>query len=392
MATYNLWLTNSFGDRIGPLDGVSFFSYSISVHSIGTLQVGIPYKILKDITGGQVFGVDRMIEVWRSPEKGLASKLERIYLLRKVVKYQRKEDGATMVSLYGRDGKDLLNRRYVIQAEGTEYTNKTDYVDDMMKEIVSQQMLFGSALDETGASDNTRAFPEALFTVQGDISSGPSVTYEAANKKVLDVCRELQEISKQKNIEDPTNKKIYWDMVEKMSSSTGKFGFEFQTFEITRGSDRTAGQRYSVDNGNLEGPSDIEEHYDEINVAISKGEGRGEERLVETVEDTNRSGASPWARVETIVSSGATTAAEAQSVGNSALDNNRPIKRLDVTFLSTPGDRNTPRSLYGVDWKVGDLLPVTFLGEYYEVEVKIAYISVNDAGAETITGRTEVGE
>lgn len=392
MATYDLWMTDAYGARLALLDQETYFNYSISVHSIGTIQVGIPYEVIKKKLGyGNVFLPDRQIEVWRNPGKGFSTNLERVYFIRKSNTYQRKEDGALMVSLYGRDAKDLLNRRYVIQAEETSPTLKTDYADDMMKSIVSEQMLYGSVLGKNGVQNNNRAFPEAYFSVQGNTSRGPTITRDFSNKKVLDACREIHDATVEKNIASSANRVIYFDVMETIGTN-GRIGFEFQTFENYRGTDLTNGVRYSVDNGNIESPSLNLEYYDEVNAVFSKGQGRGGNRINELVENTNRIGASPWARTELVISSSAKTTARAQAIGYQALRENRPIRRLDAVFLSTPGDRTHPQSLYGVDWKVGDLLPVNFAEQYFEVEVKIVYVSVNDAGVETLTGRTNVGE
>jgi hypothetical protein len=47
--------------------------------------------------------------------------------------------------------------------------------------------------------------------------------------------------------------------------------------------------------------------------------------------------------------------------------------------------------LYGVDWDLGDLLPVKFAGKTFNVEVKVVYVSVDKDGKETITGRSTIG-
>jgi hypothetical protein len=48
---------------------------------------------------------------------------------------------------------------------------------------------------------------------------------------------------------------------------------------------------------------------------------------------------------------------------------------------------NTPRSLYGIDWDMGDLLKVNYAGKQFEIEVINVYVSVNENGEEKITGR-----
>jgi hypothetical protein len=387
MTTYNIWLTDPYGSKIALLEDIAYMNYSIGAKSMGYIQLGIQADILADKGVTPPFLPDRRIEVWRSPAPGFSSSLERAFFLRKGHQYQRKTDGIDMVSFYGRDAKDLLNRRYVIQKKDTTYTRKTDFLDDMMKEIVREQMLWDSALDNDGVSDNDRAWPEDLFTVQGDVSRGPSDTVEFQDKRVLDLLTDIHHLSVQLNIDDDTNNIIYFDVVEK--DVNGRLGFEFQTFAQRRGADRTGSVRFSVENGNLEGFNLLQEYYEEANVCYS----RGAEAVVE-VEDTNRSGASPWARSETVVKSNALDTAGITADGNKTLRQFRPKSVVDTTFVSTPGDdmRGIPRSLYGVDWKLGDLLPINYRGSYYEAEVITIYVSVNDSGRETVVGKTLIGE
>ena len=82
-----------------------------------------------------------------------------------------------------------------------------------------------------------------------------------------------------------------------------------------------------------------------------------------------------------------TDASGLQGEADVALGEGRPIFSLDAVFLNSPGSSNTPRSLYGIDWDMGDLLPASYAGKQFEVEVVNVYVSVDDMGNETITGR-----
>jgi hypothetical protein len=50
-----------------------------------------------------------------------------------------------------------------------------------------------------------------------------------------------------------------------------------------------------------------------------------------------------------------------------------------------------PRSLYGLDWDLGDLLPVFFAEKYFTAEVVVVHVSVNEDGEESIVGMNTVG-
>ena len=421
-ASYELWLLDDSGKRFLLLEELAFFSYSRTVKGFGTLLVGIPYQAFRE-KQFPVFQPDWRIQVMRSPGTGIPMREEQTYVLRMHKIYTRETDGVQIIRFYGLDAKDLLRRRIVIQAAGTDYTRKTDYIDDMMKEIVREQMLYGSALDETGVVDSTRAFPKDEFSVQGEVSLGPSVTATFADRQVLDVLKELQEMSFQLNAESSTlYSRIYFDVIsfdaqgrvlaildeetglpildedgypildETSSEASAEQGFKFVTFADLRGEDRTESALvFSVENNNLEGPDYSNDFTQEENSIIVKGFGRGDSRAFERVQDDARVGASRWNLCEGYED--ASTEPDQDNLvdfGYARLDKERPKEDMNAVFLNISGGPDTPRSLYGVDWDLGDLLPVDYAGQRYNVEVTIVYVGVDQDGMETITGRSDI--
>jgi len=420
-SSYELWLLDDSGKRILLLEEMAFFSYSRTVRGFGTLLVGIPYQAFREKIA-PVFEPDRRIQVWRSPAKGIPLREEQTYVLRMTEIYKRETDGVEIIRFYGRDAKDLLRRRIVIQAAGTDYTRKTDYVDDMMKEIVREQMLYGSALDETGVVDNTRAFPEDEFLVQGEVSLGPSVTATFAEREVLDILKELQDASFQLNEDSSTiNSRIYFDVItfdaqgrllmildedgnpildedgypildEASPEISAEQGFKFVTFADLRGQDRTESALvFSVENDNLDGPDFRNDFTQEENSIIVKGFGRGDSRAFERVQDDARVGASRWNLCEGYEDASTEPDQDhLEDFGYARLHDGRPKEDINAVFLNVPGSEDTPRSLYGVDWDLGDLLPVDYADKRFNVELMIVYVAVDQDGKETITGRSDI--
>jgi len=394
MATYELWLTDDAGRRMFLLEKYASFAYSRSAFYLSTLQINFSFKEWNAMVK-PFFRPDWRIDVWRSPAYGYPMRREEMYMLRKPEVYERGEDGVQMIMLRGRNGIDLLNRRYVIQYADTAYTVKTDYIDDLMKAIVREQCLYGSCLDYTGVVDNDRAYPQGEFTVQDDLSLGTSTKLSFADRNVLDVVKELMELSINMNYADPTNRKIFYGVVpvELSSSATlaepnAKTGYEFRTFADLRGTDRTDGIEYSVENGNLKTPMYIESHFDEVNAVFVKGQGMDGARAVLEVENLSLISKSRWNRCENVrTATYEDDVSGLQGEGDIALGEGRPIFNLDSVFLNSPGSKNTPRSLYGLDWDMGDLLPVNYAGKQFNIEVINVYVSVNEEGVETITGR-----
>ena len=419
--SYELWLLDDSGRPIMLLQDLAFFSYSRTVRGFGTLLIGMPYQDFRKKIF-PVFQVDWRVQVMRSAGFGMPMREEQTYLLRLHEIYKRLTDGIEIIRFYGRDAKDLLRRRHVIQAAGFPQTRKTDFIDDMMKEIVREQMLFGSALDETGGVDNTRAFPEDEFLVQGKVSLGPSHTATFADRQVLDVLKELHEASFQLNEDNPfLNSRIYFDVIpfdaqgrleyildedglvildeeawglldEESPEISAIQGFKFVTFADLRGQDRTESALvFNVENENIEGPDYRKDFTEEENSIIVKGFGRGDSRAFERVQDDQRVGASRWNLNEGYED--ASTEPDQDNLvdfGYARLHEGRPKEEINAVFLNTPGGPDTPQSLYGVDWDLGDLLPVEFADKRFNVEVTIVYVAVDEDGKETITGRSDI--
>ena len=416
-ATYEFRLLDDGGRVICYLKDYYYFSYSKSVNGFGTFEIGFPYEVFK----AQVypfFQPDRRVDVWRSPQTGMPMRREGTYLLR-MYAAQTRVDGVQTIKLYCRDLKDLLNRRYIIQAAGTSYTRKTAAIDDMMKEIVREQMLYAHALDADGALATERAWPTGEFLVQGDLTLGPVITQTFQDRNVLDTLKELREASFQLANDDTANQKIYFDVLpmeltglvdeileeadpaspilDEMGMSllselslivSTELGLRFETFAGLRGIDRTAGLVFSVENNNLETPYYSLNHLEEINSVIVKGFGRGDSREWDVV-DSEGVTSSRWNRVEGFKD--ASTEPDQTNLADYAYETlfkNAAKEDMSCVFLNTPGSEDTPRSLYGVVWDIGDLLPVEYAGQRWSVEVDIVWVAKDENGVETITGRT----
>jgi len=345
---------------------------------------------------------------------------EGTFILRLPKIYTRKTDNMRMISFTGRDPNDLLARRYVVQAAGNVYTRKTDEVDDMMKAIVREQMLWGAAVDENGVIDYTRAFPRGEFSVQSNASLGPSVSAAFADRNVLDVLKELKLASFQLNQNNFLNRRIYFDVVpydisalilyildevlgtpildelgdgieDESSTQLPGVGFQFQTFADLRGLDRTQDLEFSVENNNLEEPYYTQNYLEEVNAVIVKGFGRGDSRVSVWVEDQTRINASRWNRMESFKDgSQEPDQTKLEDVGFPDLYAGIPKEELSAVFLNVPESPDTPRSLYGLDWDFGDLVRVSYAGKQFNVEIVIVYVAIDEGGRETITGRNQV--
>jgi hypothetical protein len=77
---------------------------------------------------------------------------------------------------------------------------------------------------------------------------------------------------------------------------------------------------------------------------------------------------------------------------NQSLSDNGKKLSFVANFLNTPGSQYQPRSLYGIDWDLGDLLPIQYAGKNMTAEIEIVWVSLDESGIENIVGSNKVGE
>lgn len=372
---YQVWWSNDRGERLIQLDQLAFLNYSKIVNGIGTCNIGLPYEKY-----GNIWKEDYRVEVYRRPSLRADLRLENIFFMQEPIIRTRMEDNVTILDMTGHDAMTMLGRKIIKYKSGTTQSRKlVDPIDDMMKEIVDENM--GAA---AYADDADRAIPYNLgyFQVQADASAGAIVEKAFAYRNVLDVLKELGRLSRQLTPE------IFFDVVPVTSKL-----FEFRTYSNQRGADRrfSAGKSafyFSLERGNLEGPSYEFDTFEEKNVVYVGGQGEGESRDLIERENTDRSELSVWARREMFkdarnVEYGNTSILNDE--GDEALGENEPEKRFVSNFLDAPGSR------YGVDWDFGDRVTASYAGIQFDVDIKQVQVTLQDDGSEKIFGRNEFG-
>lgn len=370
MADYEVYLTDDSGRRIALLNKIAFLSITRLVMGYGTLHIGIPFQEFKIYPA---FLPDRRIEVWRSPRHGATLREEGSFFLRKYNVYTREEDSVEIIEFWGRSPIDILRRQTVTSSTPSKY-NKTDFVDDMMKDIVTENFI-----------SPVQTAPSGELSVDGTEGKGPSISHSFYGQNVLDILKDLRDISISLNEEDDANNRIYFDVVRGSPLAGGGFGYLFRTYANLRGTDRTKGTVYSVGNGNLRSPSYFEDHLDSETHAIV---------LSQTSSALNADVSSPdrylsrWNDIRVSQQSSEDSTALNTAKANQMLQQGKAEKALNVTFVDSPGSNRQPRSLYSVDWDLGDLLPVHYARKNFNAEVAAVYISVNENGEENIVGKS----
>lgn len=367
---YELILTRDDGTEISRLNTTEGFEYTKVANLVGACSLTLPEDF--DFS---MLDADRKIEIWRQPESG-ALKCDRTYFLRKLVRATDK-NGVRRFVLTGVDGNYLLAARIVAYASGSAQSQQTDYADDMVKAVVKQNL-------GASATDTARAFNATYFSVQADLSAGPSITKAFAYKNVIEALNDIAESSRTSGTE------LYFDMVPILKTAT-QMGFEFRTFTGQIGQDRTYPDGYNpimlgIEYGNLAVPTVEWDWLGEISNVYAGGQGEGSAREIVTAADTTRSGRSIWARREAFQNGNNLATAALTAAANKKLAEGRARLRFTGQLVDTEGTR------YGKDWEWGDRLTVIDGGQSYNAMIKAVKVRVDSKGLETIDARLEVDE
>lgn len=328
--------------------------------------------------------IDNIIEFWRQPAGSVETLLGAGFL--RYFEWDTNQEDRTMLNIGGPDLVELLNRRTIQNYAETEYSEKTGYADDVMKEIIDEQYLNTTNRYGDIYYSRSSAIPASNFSIAPDTSEGyENASIQAGWRKVLPILQDIAMASWNRDI------RLYFDI-----EYVGPAQLMFQTWADVRGVDRTIGSNiapvvFSMESGNLSNPILRFDYAEEVNYCTGGGQGQGEAREIDPENDEPRSQLSLWNRRESFKDARECPADEDPTycIANKAFDemqNGRPIVKFEGELLDTPTTR------FGVDWFYGDKVTIQYRG--YEFDGTVDYFTVNfeDDGTETISARVSITE
>ena len=367
--TYELWYTDDHGVRIAQLDYSLGFSASILANGIGRLSMQLPPTF-----DTSLLVKDRMIQVWRAPAGGRLS-LWRPYFLQRW-SFQTMADGEA-IQIYAADPNVLLTRRNVIAYSGAAQADKTDYADDMMKEVVTEAIADGVAPTPDAG---TRVWAD--FSIAADLGLAPELTDAFAYDRVLTSSGGgvLGGIVKASQVAG-TN--LYFDVAVNTVSSSS-ITFQFRTKTGQPGGDLSDRVVFDQLRGNLKNPYLDFDYSEEVNYVYGTGQGEGAAREIQQSYDATRYSVSQWNRCEGVADARNQAAANGvREAARAALEAGKPVLRFSGEPVDTTGSR------FGIDWNFGDLVSAVYRGYKFASIIEMVNISVNDSGAESIAARLD---
>lgn len=359
MANYEFWLTNEMGTPLEPLSRILSFSCTRVVNNVGSFRMRLPadYDETK-------IKLDRMIQVWRAPTGGRLS-LYRTYFIRNwtygTYASQRYLD------IGGPDFNDLLDRRIVAYAAGETQSDKTDYADSMMVEIVDENMGVAAPVE--------RQMRRWSSGVAGD--AGPTLIKAFSRRKVLAVLQEIGQAAKEAGDE------VFFDVEEILGATN--ISPRFATHLNQPRQDLTGhGVLFSEEFGNLVDPTLEFDYTAEENYIYGAGQGVDDLRTTSEQYDTERMEQAPWNRRE-----GFADARQCETVNGvreearARLDEGRPIIRFNARIM------DTERARYGRSWFWGDKVRATYREFDFSCIVRSVILELDNEGRERIDARLD---
>lgn len=368
MADYEIWLTDDRGRRLAIIDYALGLECSRSTDKMGWFSLRVPPSIQRQFIDPA--RPDRMIQVWRN------GSLWRPYFVRKFT-FKTSERGDSVL-IEGPDVKDLLRRRIVAAYSGATQASKTDYADDMMKEIVTEAIA-DSALPVPAAG--TRVW--ANLSIAADLSDGPVLTKEFSLDPLFTssgagILAKLQQAAREAGTE------VWFDVVPNAVTGSS-LTLQFRTYTGQPGMDVSDRVVFDQEYGNLTNPELTYNYSEEQNYIYAAGKGEGPARDIQQVYDSTRYNQSIWGRCEGTIDARNQDGDGVRESGRDALEEGRP----SIIFSGQAVD--TPRARFGRDWDVGYRVKARYAGFELTAVIGAVTLSVSDAG-ESIDAALEYRE
>jgi hypothetical protein len=270
-------------------------------------------------------------------------------------------EGQTTVIYYAVGWNDLLRRSIV--AYRANVTTRTQFISGKAETISKAIVTYNATTSGTTADGRDRNVPTwgSYVTVQTDGAGGNTLDVFLSRTNLLETLQDISGIGGGD-----------FAMVK-----TGARAWQFRWYAGQLGTDRSASVVFALQYGNMANPSLKYRRLEERTVAIVAGQESGGTRLVETVTGTNYNASTNSYEVF-VDGSDISTSAGLQDRGDARMYELRARDELIFDVIQTPG------SLYGLHYFLGDKVTGYFQGATATKKINAVSISFNSNGQETI--------
>lgn len=270
-------------------------------------------------------------------------------------------DGKTTVTYYAVGWNDLLRRSIVAYKAGV--SNRTSFTSAKAETIMKTLVTRNATTSGTTADGRDRNVPTwgGYVTVQTDGAAGTTLDVFSSRTNLLETLQQIADIGGGD-----------FDMVK-----TAARTWQFRWYTGQLGTDRSASVVFALQYGNMTNPTLRYRRIEERTVAIVAGQEAAGVRVVETVTGTNYNASTNSYEIF-IDGSDITTSAGLQDRGDARLYDLRARDELNFDVIQTPG------SLYGLHYFLGDRVTGYFQGVSATKKISAVSISFDQSGLEIV--------
>ena len=359
--------------------------YELRIYNqAGTLQflltdfLRLEYKKVVNAPGLAVFSVnaghaivgnmarDWQVEVWRSrtadtgESNAIAAYVDFYGFVRDEIRATN-ADGQTICTYYAVGQLHLLQRSIVAYA--ADVSNRSKFVSAKAETIMKTLVTRNATTSGTTADGRDRTVPTwgSYITVQADGAAGNTLDVFCTRRNLLDT---LQDIARVGGGD--------FDLVK-----TAARTWDFRWYAGQRGTDRSASVVFALQYGNMAEPQLRRRWLEEATIAIVAGQGTEANRAI-VVRTGGNYDASVNSLEILVDARDVPTTAGLNARGDARLDELAAVDELTFDVIQTPG------SLYGLHYFLGDLVVGYFQGITATKKVAGVTVIMDNDGSESI--------
>lgn len=270
-------------------------------------------------------------------------------------------EGKTTVTYYAVGWNDLLRRSIVAYRSGV--TNRSSFVGAKAETIMKTIVTRNATTSGTTADGRDRTVPTwgSYVTVQSDGAGGNTLDVFLSRTNLLETLQQIADIGGGD-----------FDMVKTAARS-----WQFRWYAGQLGTDRSGSVVFALQYGNMTNPQLRYRRIEERTVAIVAGQEAAGVRVIETVTGTNYNAATNSYEIF-VDGSDIATNAGLQDRGDARLFELRARDELNFDVIQTPG------SLYGLHYFLGDRVTGYFQGVSAVKKIEAVSISFDQSGQEIV--------
>jgi hypothetical protein len=361
-AVYELRINDAAGTLQYIVTDFLYLQYRKEVNSPGLLVFSVTdnHQIVGNLDR------DWQVEAWRSraadgTEDNAITPYVDFYGFVRDEERRADSDGQTNVTYYCPGQMDLLRRSII--AYPAETTNRTKFISAKAETIAKTLVTRNATTSGTTADGRDRNVPTwgGYVSVQADGATGNTLDIFCTRRNLLDV---LQEIARVGGGD--------FDLIK-----TAARAWNFRWYNGQRGTNRSASVVFALQYGNMSNPVLRRNRMNEATVAIVAGQGSEADRVFVVRTGTNYDASVNSYEILTDARD-VTTTAGLNARGDARLDEMEAKDELLFNVIQTPG------SLYGEHYFLGDLVTGFYQGITSTKQVSTVTIVLDSSGAERI--------